>query len=350
VAPLEEYQAKRDFHATPEPSGAAAAEAGAGGRFVIQQHSATRLHWDLRLERDGVLVSWALPRGVPWSPDDNHLAVHTEDHPLEYLTFHGHIPEGEYGGGDMFVWDTGTYDTVKWDDNKVIVELRGEQAQGRYALFQTRGRDWMIHRMDPPADPERQKVPEFIAPMWPRHAARVPKGDGWVFELLWTGMRAVVTSSSGVVVIHDAEASDVSRHFPEIRRLGRAVGSTEVVLDGVVTDPGRGHDGVQRRLSLSSDSAIRRDARDHPALLVAFDLLWLDGYDKTNLSWEERRALLDGLGLDGEAWQAPKPHRGDGALLLDAARAQGLPGLVAKRAGSRYVPGSTTDDWRALRA
>jgi bifunctional non-homologous end joining protein LigD len=156
---LDEYARKRDFERTPEPAGAPADdadEASAGGasaarrRFVIQQHDATRLHWDLRLEHDGVLLSWALPRGLPWDPGRNHLAVHTEDHPLEYLTFEGDIPDGSYGAGMMTVWDQGTYEPEKIEDRKVVVVLHGGRSRGRFALFQTRGRDWI-----PPAATRR---------------------------------------------------------------------------------------------------------------------------------------------------------------------------------------------------
>src|SRR4051795_9140294 len=148
---LESYRAKRDFEKTAEPSGDE--NAGGEGRFVIQEHNARRLHWDLRLEHEGVLVSWALPRGVPRHPDENRLAVHTEDHPLEYLDFHGEIPKGEYGAGTMEVWDRGTYDAEKFEEGKKIeIHLHGTEglAEGRYALFPIGGddgKDWMIHRM-----------------------------------------------------------------------------------------------------------------------------------------------------------------------------------------------------------
>src|SRR4051812_13764622 len=136
---LGEYKAKRDFEATPEPSGDATAQDATAPalRFVIQEHHARAMHWDLRLERDGVLPSWALPKGLPLDPKENHLAVHTEDHPIEYLTFASDIPEGEYGGGSMRVWDQGTYEPLEWTDRKVVIALHGQRAEGRYALFQT---------------------------------------------------------------------------------------------------------------------------------------------------------------------------------------------------------------------
>src|ERR687891_108635 len=134
---LAEYRRKRRFSGTPEPQGEPRPAPGGEARFVVQQHDATRLHWDLRLEHDGVLASWALPRGVPAHPDENRLAVHTEDHPLEYLDFEGEIPRGNYGAGRMRIWDRGTYVCHKWEPRKVVVTLEGERVSGRYALFQT---------------------------------------------------------------------------------------------------------------------------------------------------------------------------------------------------------------------
>src|SRR3954469_9888415 len=144
-----------DFDPTPEPAPAEAAGE-EGRRYVVQEHHARSMHWDLRLEHEGALASWAVPKGIPPDPGRNNLAVHTEDHPLEYLDFHGDIPEGSYGAGSMKVWDAGTYETHEWKDNKVVVTLHGSRVDGRYALFQTRGNQWMIHRMDPPADPTRE--------------------------------------------------------------------------------------------------------------------------------------------------------------------------------------------------
>ena len=144
---LESYRGKRDFEKTSEPKGRRRGKQGAA-RFVVQEHHARRLHWDLRLEHDGTLASWALPRGIPEHPDENRLAVRTEDHPLQYLEFHGEIPQGEYGAGTMSVWDRGTYEAEKFRDDEVIAVFHGERLKGRYALFRTRGQDWLMHRMD----------------------------------------------------------------------------------------------------------------------------------------------------------------------------------------------------------
>ena len=186
---LKHYRAKRDFQATPEPGGDGGGGDGATSRFVVQEHHATRLHWDLRLEHDGVLASWAIPNGIPPDPADNRLAVHTEDHPLEYLDFSGDIPKGEYGAGTMRIWDRGTFETHLWDDKKVEVTFHGERLSGRYGLFPI-GRkgdadaekDWMIHRMDPPADPGREPMPERLTPML-AGAGELPRDESrWSFD------------------------------------------------------------------------------------------------------------------------------------------------------------------------
>src|SRR5258707_1964097 len=163
---LDEYRRKRDFRATPEPGPGEAGEL-AAERFVVQEHSATRLHWDLRLERDGVAVSWAVPNGIPEVPGENRIAVHTEDHPLEYLEWEGVIPKGNYGAGTMKVWDSGTYECHEWTGDKVTATFHGERLTGRYHLFQAGrdGKDWMIRRVDPPADPDREPMPAHVVPV-----------------------------------------------------------------------------------------------------------------------------------------------------------------------------------------
>jgi bifunctional non-homologous end joining protein LigD len=342
---LDEYARKRDFERTPEPAGAPPSPDGDGARFVIQQHDATRLHWDLRLEHEGVLLSWALPRGLPWDPDRNHLAVHTEDHPLEYLTFEGDIPEGSYGAGMMTVWDTGTFRAEKIEDRKLVVVLDGERSQGRYALFQTDGRNWMIHRMDPPEDAARRHPPErfdvIVAAPGP-----APSGTGWALETYWHGERCVLTSSGGVVDLVTADGEAIDGNFPEVRPIGRALGITEVVLDGVVAAPDGGDTYLRRRLEARSDSTRRRLARDQPVAFVAFDLLWLDGHPLTDRPWRERRERLDQLALEGPAWTTPSAYEGDPAPLVEAAAASGVDTLVAKQLDAPYDPALDPPPWR----
>ena len=341
---LETYRKKRSAAKTPEPMGGAAAEADQA-RFVIQEHHATRLHWDLRLERGGVLVSFAIPNGLPPDPGVNRMAVHTEDHPLEYLDFHGEIPKGEYGAGSMTIWDHGTYECLKWEPKKIEVALHGEEglAQGKYALFQTKGRDWMIHRMDPPADPAREPMPERIVPMLATLATEAPEGDGWAFEIKWDGVRAIAYSEPGRLHFESRNLRDITASYPELSKLNRALSHHSAVLDGEIVafdENGRPSFGrLQHRMHVSSESAAKRLAKTNPVVYVVFDLLWLDGHSLMDLPYEERRARLTELDLVGANWQTPEHVVGAGADLLAASEAQGLEGIVAKRLDCPYEPG-----------
>jgi bifunctional non-homologous end joining protein LigD len=354
---LGEYRRKRNFASTPEPAGgpdAGEQAAAPSARFVVQEHHATALHWDLRLERDGVLPSWAVPKGIPPDPRVDHLAVQTEDHPLEYLEFHGEIPEGGYGAGTMKVWDTGTYETEKWSDREVMVVFHGERVEGRYVLFRTRGKDWMIHRMDPPADPTRELIPASVEPMLASSATELPGGgrdgdaDMWAYEVLWQGQRAVIPVDGGRL------SSDLTARFPELRALGLSMGSLTAVLDGVIVTFGA--DGrpdrqrLERRVGATSDATARRLAKSTPAVFVIFDVVWMEGHSVTGLPWDDRRQLLEDMQLAGPSWQVPAAHRGAGAALLAAVTEQGLAGVVAKRRSSVYSPGTTSEDWLAVRA
>src|ERR1700730_2903433 len=191
---LRPYREKRDSGRTPEPSGAAKGRRGKDGhtpRFVVQEHHARTLHWDLRLERDGTLVSWAVPKGIPPDPKRNHLAVHVEDHPLSYIDFGGEIQEGNYGAGQVSVWDKGTYEVIKWTDREGMVVLHGKRVEGRDVLFETGGKTWMIHRMDPPQDPEREPMPERIDPMKAKLALGLPRDqESYGFRFKWDGAPA----------------------------------------------------------------------------------------------------------------------------------------------------------------
>jgi bifunctional non-homologous end joining protein LigD len=358
---LREYKAKRNFRATAEPQGSQATDAAAGAergteslRFVVQEHHARRLHWDLRLERDGVLVSWALPRGVPEDPKRNHLAVHVEDHPLEYGDFEGEIPKGEYGAGSVRVWDRGTYETHKWalDGPKpeVMVTLHGERLQGRYVLFRTSGENWMIHRMDPPQDPDYEPMPEKVVPMMAKLGGGVPNPDrGWAYEFKWDGVRAVAFSQGGVLRLVSRNQEDVTARYPDIRGISEALGSHAAVLDGEVV--ALGPDGVpsfeqlQQRMGLHAPGDVRRMMRKVPVAYLIFDLVYLDGRQLFRVPYEERRRLLASLELSGPSWQVPEHQVGDGAAMLEASQRMGLEGVLAKRLDSFYEEGRRSAAW-----
>jgi len=349
---LEEYERKRRRDATPEPFGAAPA-ADPGDRFVVQEHHATRLHWDLRLERDGVLVSFAIPNGLPEEPGVNRFAAHTEDHPLEYLDFHGEIPAGQYGAGKMTIWDRGTYETLKWEPRKIEVALHGEEglAVGRYALFPIgpEEKDWMVHRMDPPADPDREPMPERLVPMLARSGDLPRDEEQWAYEVKWDGVRAIAYSRPGELRFESRNLRDITGSYPELSKLNRALSHHSAVLDGEIVafdEAGKpSFARLQRRMHVGSESAARRLARDNPVVYVVFDLLWLDGHPLLGLPYEERRARLEALDLNGERWQTPQHVVGEGRALLDVTAQQGLEGVIAKKLGSPYEPGRRSGCW-----
>jgi bifunctional non-homologous end joining protein LigD len=354
---LDEYRRKRDAARTPEPVPAGKPAKGRDNRFVIQQHHATSLHWDLRLERDGVLVSWAVPRGLPRDPKRNHLAVHTEDHPMEYLDFHGEIPAGEYGGGRMTVYDRGTYETQKWRDNEVIVVLHGERVSGRYVLFRTGGKDWMVHRMDGP--PEGwAPAPEDLRPMQPVKSARLPPDDDqWGYELRWDGERSLAYVSGGRLDLRDADGEERTAGYPELRDMAESLAPTECVLDGVlVAFDADGHVSAQaleprtRAAATASDGSRRTRPPRQPVQLLLVDLLWLDGMSTVDLPYQRRRELLGALPLAGPHWQVPPHFTGGGEFARDAARAQHAGGLLAKRLDGAYLPGRRSRLWLRIPA
>jgi bifunctional non-homologous end joining protein LigD len=368
-AAFEEYRAKRDFAATPEPPPAPVpgpaparpragarrdrAPAGREPRFVIHEHDASRLHWDLRLERDGVLASWALPKGLPDAPGENRFAAHTEDHPLEYLDFHGAIPKGNYGAGRMDVWDSGTYECLKWEPRKVEVALHGQRVDGRYALFPIeageRPKDWMVHRMDPPADPSREPMPAHVVPMLARAGELPGEDERWAYEIKWDGVRAIAYSTPSELRLESRNLNDVTDSYPELARLARALGSHSAILDGeIVAFDAHSRPSfatLAQRMHVSSRTQAKRLAAATPVTYVIFDLLWLDGHSTMGLRYEQRRELLAALALDGERWQTPDHVVGHGADLLAAAAEQGLEGIVAKRLDSTYEPGVRSPAW-----
>jgi DNA ligase D-like protein (predicted 3'-phosphoesterase) len=250
IAPIDEnaplpdklttYRRMRDAGKTPEPIPQAAPATGNDDTFVIQEHHARRLHYDFRLERNGVLVSWAVPKNLPETTSVNHLAVHTEDHPLEYATFEGKIPRGEYGGGDVIIWDSGTYETEKFRDNapdgpakggEVIVTLHGAKISGRYALIQTDGKNWLAHRMKE----QPTFSPTDMAPMLATHGSvdRLTS-TVWAFEGKWDGYRLLVDADHGALELRSRSGRDVTREYPQLQALAADLAEHHVVLDGEV--------------------------------------------------------------------------------------------------------------------
>ncbi len=350
---LDSYQAKRNPHRTPEPMGAGRRKRSSSRpAFVIQEHHARALHWDFRLERDGVLVSWALPKGVPFDPRRNHLAVATEDHPLEYREFAGRIPDGEYGGGTVSIWDAGTYEPEKWSEREVMVVLHGSRVDGRYVLFKTHGKNWMIHRMDPV--PEGwEGLPDLVRPMLCAAGELPATSRGWASEFKWDGVRAVAYVEGGRVRLASRNDLDITGAYPELQQLGRSLGARPAVLDGeiVAFDPaGRpSFSLLQQRMHVRDQASVRRLSRTIPLSYLIFDVMHLDGHSTVELPYRERRRLLESLRLAGDHWATPTSYREPPARVMAAAAEQGLEGVVCKRLASPYVAGRRSEDWIKVR-
>lgn len=353
---LTTYRSKRDAAKTPEPipegDGSSLAD---GNRFVIQEHHARALHWDFRLERDGVLVSWAVPKNLPVDPKTNHLAVHTEDHPLEYATFEGEIPAGEYGGGSITIWDRGTYECEKWSEREVMVVLSGSRVSGRYVLFKTgsRDRDWMVHRMDPPPD-GFSPMPDRVAPMLATSTSDLPRDDAaWGYEFKWDGVRAVVYVDGGRPRAMSRNDRDITGSYLELRAMAASLGSRQLILDGelVALDAdGRPSFGVlQSRMHVTDGAAVRRLMASTPVTYLVFDLLYVDGRSLLDQPYSTRRELLDELELSGASWHTPPWFAGGGAAVLDASKEQRLEGILMKRLDSPYTPGTRSKNWLKLK-
>jgi bifunctional non-homologous end joining protein LigD len=352
-APLQEYQKKRHRGRTPEPipaaDGGELPEQPPGNSFVIQEHHASSLHWDFRLERDGVLASWALPKGIPLSPSENHLAVQVEDHPLEYGSFSGVIPSGQYGGGEVSIWDSGTYECQKWTPREIKVLLHGKRVEGRFVLFPTQGKNWMIHRMDPPP-PGFEPLPQSLTPMLATAGVLPPDDGSWAFEFKWDGIRVLLWVNGGRPRAVSRGGKEITASFPELREVAAAVGSDQVVLDGeivVLDESGRpSFSRLQHRLNLVSARDVKQAAVRHPISLVVFDLLHLNGRSVEALPYDQRRTLLEQLELSGPQWGiTPSFTDIPGSDVLRSAVGLGMEGVVAKRRASVYRPGVRSRDW-----
>ncbi|MRX43121.1 ATP-dependent DNA ligase [Agromyces kandeliae] len=387
AGPLSTYLSMRTAGSTPEPMPESAWGVPNDGdpRFVIQEHHARRLHFDLRLEREGVLKSWAVPKGVPDDAGTNHLAVQTEDHPMEYLVFEGSIPEGQYGAGSMTVWDTGTYETEKWRDDEVIFTLRGRVGgplgRVRLALIRTQGdgerSQWLLHRMkEQRAGPGPQHATDAAAapattaaratrrrdpgtaprdPM-PKPMLAVPGSAGlvgggdWAIEWKWDGIRVIARVDDGVVRLVTRNAIDRTATYPELAGLASAL-RADAVVDGEIValdEEGRPDFGLlQRRMNLGRPREIAAAAASVPVRLHLFDVLEVAGTPTVDEPYDRRRERLERLvrpSADAPVDVPPVVDLDPEAALEEAERL-GLEGIVAKRRGSRYSPGVRSDDW-----
>ncbi len=351
---LGQYLKMRSFgeSGTPEPAGGG--PTAGGNSFVIQRHDATRLHYDVRLERDGALVSWAVPKGLPFVKGERHLAVQTEDHPMEYGSFEGTIPEGHYGAGEVRIWDRGTYEPVEWTDKKVSFRLHGERHHGEYHLIKTsRGeRDWLVFLASRSEEEPRDRPPTF-APMLATGGYEPFDREGWWFEPKLDGIRTLLYLDGEEVRLVSRTGRDQTAIYPELKPAYRRITATNAVLDGeIVATDERGRTSfelLQQRMNLTSPAEIERIRKKIPVEMVAFDVLWVDGQDLTGLPLSDRRSCLVETVVEGRGLRLMYGVERDGKGFFEAARGHELEGIIAKRLGSKYQPGKRTDDWRKIK-
>ncbi|MCW2626994.1 ATP-dependent DNA ligase [Mycobacterium sp.] len=339
---LTKYRGMRDAAKTPEPVPKKAPKAGNNNLFVIQEHHARRLHYDLRLERDGVLVSWAVPKNLPDTPVVNHLAVHTEDHPLEYLTFEASIPRGEYGAGKMIIWDTGTYETEKFNDippdgpekgGEVIVTLHGKRIDGRYALIQTDGKNWLAHRMKEQSRPQAGDLAPMLAT---EGSIDKLKSTQWAFEGKWDGYRVLVDANHGQLNLRSRRGRDVTDEYPQFEALAADLADHHVILDGEAV--------ALDKSGVPSFGEMQNRAKSTRLEYWAFDILHLDGRSLLRAKYSDRRRLLEALAESG-GLIVPDQLPGDGPEAMEYARKHRWEGVVAKKRDSTYQPGRRSSSW-----
>lgn len=339
---LEDYRAKRDFARTPEPAPEGPADVRGAARFSVQRHDARALHFDLRVEIDGVLASWAVPKGPPLREGMKRLAVRTEDHPLEYLSFSGRIPEGEYGAGEMTVWDSGTYETEERKDGEWKLVLSGAKLWGNYHLIRTGERsgreEWLLFRSASgpagPPDP-RERMPN-LRPMLASASTTAPTGDDWAHELKWDGFRTLALVSPDGGELRSRTGKDLSKRLSGLVDLRRDVRFVEAILDGEVAVLDKEGRASFQDLQAGLGSPV----------FLAFDLLYADGEWLLDMPWRERKSILrEGVSGSHGLVLLSDDVPAEGTRLLDAAAAQGVEGIVAKRRDSDYRPGARSKDW-----
>jgi bifunctional non-homologous end joining protein LigD len=349
---LYEYVRKREFgdEGTTEPAPGDAP--GTGNSFVIHKHRATRLHYDVRLEHEGGLWSWAVPRGLPIERGDKRLAVQTEVHPLEYGTFEGTIPEGHYGAGEVRIFDDGWYEPVEWTDTKVSFRLHGRRYPGvEYHFVKTRT-DWLAFLASANTAPTPARPVRF-QPMLAEGGGEPFDDPAWRFEPKLDGIRALAEMETGSTLFRTRRGRDVSFQYPDIHMIHELVDQVNAVLDGeIVAVDGDGRnsfEALQQRMNLQNEREIKRVAKQIPVAFVAFDLLWLDGHETIGLTLEERRELLELVVEQDHRLQLMGYVDGEGKAFVAGARSLGLEGVVAKRTGSKYVSGRRSPDWRKIK-
>ncbi|QPK83930.1 ATP-dependent DNA ligase [Corynebacterium qintianiae] len=343
---LATYRSMRDPRKTAEPVPQEAPMPRDGEPiFVIQEHHARRLHWDVRIEHEGVLVSWAVPKGPPEDPKENRLAVQTEDHPVEYATFEGTIAKGEYGAGEMSIWDSGTVEIEKWREGKEVVAVfRGSGGPRRYALIHTNGKNWLMKLMAKQPSSQPKSLTPMLATMGSAGDLTLGEKDGvrYEFEMKWDGYRILAFVDGGKVTLRSRAGKDYTHLFPHANEIAEVLGG-DGVLDGelVALDE-------QGRPNFSLLHAADREGSDAELRYMAFDVLEVGGRSMVGEAYTGRREALEAL-EETEHVAIPPRFTGSFETAEQASRTLGLEGVMAKRADSVYTPGERSRAWLKLK-
>ncbi|MCT2153720.1 ATP-dependent DNA ligase [Corynebacterium sanguinis] len=343
---LATYRSMRDPRKTAEPvPQEAPMPRGGEPIFVIQEHHARRLHWDVRIEHEGVLVSWAVPKGPPEDPKENRLAVQTEDHPVEYATFEGTIAKGEYGAGEMSIWDSGTVEIEKWrEGEEVVAVFRGSGGPRRYALIHTNGKNWLMKLMAKQPSSQPKSLTPMLATMGSAGDLTLGEKDGvrYEFEMKWDGYRILAFVDGGKVTLRSRAGKDYTHLFPHANEIAEVLGG-DGVLDGelVALDE-------QGRPNFSLLHAADREGSDAELRYMAFDVLEVGGRSMVGEAYTGRREAMEAL-EETEHVAIPPRFTGSFETAEQASRTLGLEGVMAKRADSVYTPGERSRAWLKLK-
>ncbi|MEM0942148.1 MAG: non-homologous end-joining DNA ligase [Bacteroidota bacterium] len=339
---LEEYEKKRDFQKTPEPL--LSEQEVTGCRFVIQRHHASHLHYDLRLEQDGVLKSWAIPRGMPPTPGVKRLAVQTEDHPLKYLSFEGEIPKGEYGGGMMWVYAQGRYEITKEKKNGFYFRLSGKELTAEYRMHLMKEKEWLLERVD---TPQVNFLDNAVKPMLADATKKVPVEDYYYYELKWDGIRSLIYLNEGQLKIYSRNQNDITGQFPELNVPEQAFRINNAIFDGeiVCLDPDGKANFKKVIKRLMSKKNFDYESKRSPAYCYLFDCLYLDGRSLIHDQQERRRMWLVDSVRRGETNYRISESMENGLVFFEAAKKLGVEGIIAKKRDGKYLIGKRSDAW-----
>jgi DNA ligase D-like protein (predicted ligase)/DNA ligase D-like protein (predicted polymerase)/DNA ligase D-like protein (predicted 3'-phosphoesterase) len=346
---LAQYSKKRSFNKTPEPPPSPVAVTG-GSAFVVHRHHASRLHYDLRLEKNGALKSWAVPKGLPPRPGIKRLAVSVEDHPLEYVNFEGAIPKGEYGGGMMWKFAQGRYEITKDKKDGFYFRLSSRELSAEYRIYNTKENQWLLERLDAP---QMDWLRENIEPMLAKSVDKPPTSPDYLYEMKWDGLRALISLDEGVVKIRGRNGMDMTAQFPELTLSESSFRATAGLFDGEIVcleaDGKPTFKNVIHRMQQKTEGAIDRAKAKYPAVCYLFDCLYLDGRPIVNETLARRREWLTDAVKKDSAYRVSEALD-DGAAFFEAVQQMGLEGILAKRRDSIYQCGKRSDSWLKIKA